>query len=64
MSVGAELIRQLERARTDGHALFLRADLSDQRQVHDLAGTIRDRSASVDVLINNAGAKYRAFRSN
>ena len=61
---GIELMRKLGRARADGNALFLRADLSDQREVRDLADAIKDRFASIDVLINNAGARYRTFRSS
>jgi len=59
---GAELIRRLERAHAHGNSLFLRADLSVQREVRELSATIQSRCTSVDVLINNAGARFDSFR--
>lgn len=59
---GVELIRRLERAHPHGNALFLRTDLSVQREVRDLAATIQSHCASVHVLINNAGARFNSFR--
>ncbi len=41
-----------------GSAEFLRADLSSQHEIHDLARRIHDRADRVDVLINNAGAMF------
>jgi NAD(P)-dependent dehydrogenase (short-subunit alcohol dehydrogenase family) len=59
---GAELICQLGRAHVHGNSHFLRVDLAVQRDVRDLAATIQNRCASVDVLINNAGARFDSFR--
>jgi NAD(P)-dependent dehydrogenase (short-subunit alcohol dehydrogenase family) len=42
--------------------LQFRADLSVQREVRELAAAIRNRCARVDVLINNAGARFESFR--
>jgi NAD(P)-dependent dehydrogenase (short-subunit alcohol dehydrogenase family) len=61
---GAELLRRLQRDPASGTALFLRADLSVQREVRELAAAIRSRCARVDVLINNAGARFDTFRSS
>ena len=36
----------------------LLADLSSQQQIRDLAGRFRDRSARLDVLVNNAGGMW------
>ena len=59
---GAELVRRLQRDHDCRNAYFLRADLSAQREVRDLAAAIRNRCARVDVLINNAGARHDTFR--
>jgi NAD(P)-dependent dehydrogenase (short-subunit alcohol dehydrogenase family) len=59
---GAELVRRLQRDPACGAAHFLRADLSVQREARELAAAIRKRSARVDVLINNAGARFDTFQ--
>ena len=59
---GAKLVRRLQRDHTGGNAHFIRADLSAQREVRALAAAIQSRCACVDVLINNAGARFDTFR--
>jgi NAD(P)-dependent dehydrogenase (short-subunit alcohol dehydrogenase family) len=59
---GAELVRRFQRDHAPGSAHFIRADLSIQREVRELAVAIRTRCARVDVLINNAGARFDTFR--
>ena len=59
---GAALVRRLQRDPVGGTAHFIRADLSIQREVHELAVAIRSRCARVDVLINNAGARFDTFQ--
>jgi len=59
---GADLVRKVRRDPACGSAHFLRADLSIQREVRELAAAIRSRCARVDVLINNAGARFDTFR--
>jgi len=59
---GAKLVRRLQRDPACGTMLFLRADLSVQREVRELAAAIRSRCARVDVLINNAGARFDTFQ--
>jgi len=58
---GAALVRRLQRDRACGTAHFVRADLSVQQEVRELAAAIRSRCARVDVLINNAGARFDTF---
>jgi len=59
---GARLVRRLQRDPACGIAHFIRADLSVQREVRELAAAIRSRCARVDVLINNAGARFDTFQ--
>ena len=59
---GAELIRRLQRDPPCGAAHFIKTDLSVQREVRELADAIRSRYARIDVLINNAGARFDTFR--
>lgn len=59
---GAELVRRLQRDHSCTNTHFMRADLSVQREVHELAAAIRNRCARIDVLINNAGARFDTFR--
>ena len=59
---GAELVHRLQRGHACGNAHFMRADLSVQREVRELAANIRNRCACIDVLINNAGARFDTFR--
>ena len=59
---GSELVRQLQRDHSCTNAHFMRADLSVQREVRELAAAIRTRCARVDVLINNAGVRFDTFR--
>ena len=59
---GAGLVRRLQRNPACGTARFMRADLSVQREVRELAAAIRSQCPRVDVLINNAGARFDTFR--
>ncbi len=59
---GARLIRQLKRECDCENVEFIRADLSIQRDVRQLASDIGSRCERVDVLINNAGARFDRFR--
>ena len=59
---GAELVRRLQQDHSCTNAHFMKADLSAQREVRELAAAIRNRCARVDVLINNAGARFDTFR--
>ena len=61
---GAKLTRRLQRDHACINAHFIRADLSVQREVRELATAIRSRCARIDVLINNAGARFDTFRSS
>jgi NAD(P)-dependent dehydrogenase (short-subunit alcohol dehydrogenase family) len=50
---GADVVAAITRA--GGSAEFLRADFAALTQVRALAGTVRDRTDRLDLLINNAG---------
>jgi NAD(P)-dependent dehydrogenase (short-subunit alcohol dehydrogenase family) len=57
----AEALQSIRAETPDARLAFLVADLSSQRQIFELAGTIRENVQSanarkIDVLINNAGA--------
>lgn len=54
----AERARAYIRQQGGGEVDFLIADLSSIRQVRRLAGEFRQRYASLDVLLNNAGALF------
>ena len=41
---------------------FLKCDMSNQRQIREIAESIRGASKCVDVLINNAGARFESFQ--
>jgi len=61
-SRGVDLVRRLDREHACKNAHFIKADLSVQQEVRELAAAIRNRCARVDVLINNAGARFDTFR--
>jgi len=44
-------------------ALFIKADLASPREVRDLAQHVRGQVDSLDVLINNAGARFDGFET-
>ena len=60
---GAGLVRRLQRDSACGTARFMRADLSVQREVRALAAAIRSQCPRIDVLINNAGARFDTYRT-
>jgi len=61
-SIGTQLAAQLRRRPGPGWAEFFRADISDQQQVRELASRISARQSHIDILINNAGARFNTFR--
>lgn len=60
--LGANLISRIKRGHGRGDTLFLAADLSNHKDVRRLAVDIAKRSDHIDVLINNAGARFNDFR--
>ena len=54
----AEIKKEVPDAKTD----FAVADLSSQKQLHELAGNILSRYDRLDVLINNAGSWFSDFK--
>ena len=60
---GSEVVERIEKATPNARAHFIEADLSAQRNVRQLAMTIRQRFDHVDALINNAGARFDRFEA-
>lgn len=58
---GEALASRLCRQHGSDSASFVRADLGSRREVEQLAGEIRNRFAVIDVLINNAGARFDEY---
>jgi NAD(P)-dependent dehydrogenase (short-subunit alcohol dehydrogenase family) len=63
-NIGKALAAKLQRRSGTGHVEFLHADISDQKQVRSLAQSIRAKYERLDVLINNAGAKFDTFQKS
>jgi NAD(P)-dependent dehydrogenase (short-subunit alcohol dehydrogenase family) len=61
---GHATARALKRKAPGSTIEFIRADLSRQGDVRDLAGAIGRRLVCVDVLINNAGARTYQYHEN
>ncbi len=59
-TVLAEKLAKEQAIRTE----FIRTDISDQEQVWKLAATVRQRYSHLDVLINNAGAKFDRYQES
>jgi NAD(P)-dependent dehydrogenase (short-subunit alcohol dehydrogenase family) len=60
-SAGQALVRSIRRRGRAASADFIRIDLADQTSVHTAAREITNRHSCVDVLINNAGARFDRF---
>lgn len=61
-SLGIQIAAKLRQKPGAGWVEFLRADLSDFAQVRQLASGISAKHRSVDILINNAGARFNKFQ--
>lgn len=55
---GASAAARIQQATGADSVEFLRADLSSQLEIRELAENIRTRTDSIDVLVNNAGAVF------
>ncbi|HEV2208387.1 MAG TPA: SDR family oxidoreductase [Verrucomicrobiae bacterium] len=62
--VGIKLAAKLRSKPGAGQVEFFRADLSDQRQMRNLGAAIASKYPRIDVLINNAGAKFDSFQQS
>jgi len=58
---GQRIVNRLRRRRRGPTFEFVRADLSRPDEVRRLAGQIRERWDHIDVLTNNAGARFDAY---
>lgn len=59
-SVGEEVVRRIRQRR--GEAVFIPTDLSVLSEVRAVAGRIQQQHSTIDVLVNNAGARFDAYR--
>lgn len=62
-SAGMAVERTIRREHGPTAADYVHIDLSDQREVRAAAATIAGKYSSIDVLINNAGARYDAYET-
>ncbi|MEO6993656.1 MAG: SDR family NAD(P)-dependent oxidoreductase, partial [Lacunisphaera sp.] len=58
---GVSLARRIATLSAAASAEFIAADLSSLAQVRSAAKHIRERFSTIDVLINNAGARFDDF---
>lgn len=63
-NIGKRLTAKLQHRSDSRRVEFLRADISDQKQVRSLAQSIKEKYDRIDVLINNAGARFDTFRKS
>jgi retinol dehydrogenase 14 len=61
---GENVVQLLKRETNHALAVFMRCDLSSLGQVRELAGKIVALNRPIDVLINNAGAKFDRFEES
>jgi NAD(P)-dependent dehydrogenase (short-subunit alcohol dehydrogenase family) len=59
-----KIVARLRSMAAQGTVEFFRADLSDLERVRQLGAELRSRYRSVDVLINNAGARFSCYQTN
>lgn len=61
-AAGEAVVRRIRRSTGRDAAVFIRADLSAQDDVRRVAANISATHGQIDVLINNAGARYDRYR--
>ena len=58
---GNRLAKQINSKPGSSRAEFMKADISSQKQVHCLANAINGQYERLDILINNAGARFNEY---
>jgi NAD(P)-dependent dehydrogenase (short-subunit alcohol dehydrogenase family) len=58
---GRAVVSQINNRRLPGKVNFLRCDLTDSKEIGDTIRAIRETCESVEVLVNNAGARFNTF---
>lgn len=58
---GTALAERISKFGTGARATFVEADLSSQASMRSAALAIRSRCSSIDVLVNNGGARFDSF---
>jgi NAD(P)-dependent dehydrogenase (short-subunit alcohol dehydrogenase family) len=61
---GRHAANRINAGRTGGRAEFIKCDLSSQSEIRDLAKTIGRLMPTIDVLVNNAGARFDTFHKS
>jgi NAD(P)-dependent dehydrogenase (short-subunit alcohol dehydrogenase family) len=60
----AEVLREIRARIGNNNVEFLRADLSKQQEVRELAKNVASRYDKLDILVNNAGARFNGYRES
>src|SRR5208283_1670617 len=58
---GHQVADRIAKGRSSGTIEFVRTDLSALAEVRSLAATVSQRYQRIDVLINNAGARFNTY---
>jgi NAD(P)-dependent dehydrogenase (short-subunit alcohol dehydrogenase family) len=61
---GKEIVARVLRRAPASTVQFFRCDLTVRSEVLDVAKVIREKFGSIDVLVNNAGARFDTFAAN
>ncbi len=59
---GKKVVHRIRASPISGQAKFIQCDLSSQQQVRNLSETIHGFTRRIDVLVNNAGAKFDLYQ--
>src|SRR5690606_5836660 len=60
---GEAVVHRIRKARGSGGAEFLPLDLGDPHAIREVAAKVALEHSTVNILINNAGARYDSFRA-
>jgi NAD(P)-dependent dehydrogenase (short-subunit alcohol dehydrogenase family) len=60
----AAVIAKLNRRRSSAAAIFFRTDLTNFDNVRRTAAELRQRYSAIDLLVNNAGARFTNYETN
>jgi len=61
---GRSVVAQIAKRPGSGSVEFLRADISSLADVHRVAEELRSRCPAIDVLVNNAGARFSNYQTS
>jgi NAD(P)-dependent dehydrogenase (short-subunit alcohol dehydrogenase family) len=58
------VLRQIRERIGNSNVEFIRADLSSQSEIRDLAKNVAGRYEKIDILVNNAGARFSGYQES